>query len=460
MAFVVARPRVLFPWVALCASLTPGCGDGADTIATPVANNDPVAEPGVGTPNVELMTPPAQADPMQGPLPTMDDMADSVVQPTPPEVAPVPEAEPELDDDLSDQPPPAALMPPGDDSMMPEGPMIAEPAPEPASPAAVNCTGIDDAGFELCEAGDDFCTAVFSGGQGCDAVCAAAGLSCVEAWEDLTNQCSADTNLGMVDCNSGHMSDYCVCAADGEAPSTTPDQGPRPEPEPESQPEPEQPDIGPKSCGCDPPAGESGSQVSSTIVVGSGQVYDGECKIFRANPGSLGDGSQAEGQSPVFRVNAGGTLRNVVLGASAADGIHVYGNATLENVHWLDIGEDALTIKESGTVNIDCGSAQDGEDKVFQINAAAEIHISNFTARNAGKFMRQNGGTTFQMDVFIDHCDISDMDEVIFRTDSGSSHVTLTNTRYSRLGKGLFMFGSNVVNGDSGQSTVSNNMQY
>jgi pectate lyase C len=96
----------------------------------------------------------------------------------------------------------------------------------------------------------------------------------------------------------------------------------------------------------------------------------------------------------------------VVLGASAADGIHLYGDVTLENIHWLDIGEDAMTVKESGTVYLNCGSAANGDDKVFQVNAAAEIHISNFTARNAGKFMRQNGGTTFTMNVFIDHCDI------------------------------------------------------
>ena len=133
---------------------------------------------------------------------------------------------------------------------------------------------------------------------------------------------------------------------------------------------------------------------------------------------------------------------------------------TLENVHWLDIGEDALTIKESGTVRLDCGSARDGDDKVFQVNAAAEFHISNFTASNAGKFMRQNGGTDFEVRVFIDHCDISRMDEVIFRTDSSSSHVTLTNTRYSQLGDGLFMFGDQVQNGNSNQSTVSNNQQY
>ncbi len=219
------------------------------------------------------------------------------------------------------------------------------------------------------------------------------------------------------------------------------------------------PNVGPGPCGCETTAGEWGT-VNETIVVGSGQVYDGECKIYRANPSTLGPGDQSEDQSPVFRINDGGTLRNVVLGASAADGIHLYGDVTLENIHWLDIGEDAMTVKQSGTVHLNCGSAANGDDKVFQVNAAAEIYISNFTARNAGKFMRQNGDTTFTMNVFIDHCDISDMDECVYRTDSTSSHVTFTNSRYRGIGDALFIFGSSEVNGNSGQSTVSNLQAY
>jgi len=188
-------------------------------------------------------------------------------------------------------------------------------------------------------------------------------------------------------------------------------------------------------------------------------VYDGACKIFRADPDELGDGSQAEGQQPLFEVN-GGTLRNVVIGASGADGIHVTGNATLENVHWQDVGEDALTVEGSGTVTINCGSAASAADKMIQINAASTLRISNFTAKNAGKFVRQNGSTTFKTEVFIDHSDISGMSESIFRTDSTTSRVTFTNSRYSNIGDNLFIFGTTGVDGNSGQSTVSNIDEY
>ena len=104
--------------------------------------------------------------------------------------------------------------------------------------------------------------------------------------------------------------------------------------------------------------------------------------------------------------------------------------------------------------HLDGGSARNGSDKVFQINAASTFRVSNFTASGAGKFIRQNGGTTFRVDVYIDRCDISDMDEAIFRTDSNTSTVHMTNTRYSNIGDALFI-GVNAAN-----ITQQNNTEY
>jgi hypothetical protein len=196
------------------------------------------------------------------------------------------------------------------------------------------------------------------------------------------------------------------------------------------------PDAG--NPGTDAAIGEGGT-VRVTIVVASGETFDGGNKRYVADPDTLGDGSQSENQQPVFRLEDGARLINVVLGSPAADGIHTYGDVTLENIVWEDVGEDALAIKESGTVVLDGGSASNGEDKIFQINAASTFRVSNFIARNAGKFIRQNGGTTFRVDVFIDACDISNMDEAIFRTDSSTSTVSMTNTRYSSIGDELFI---------------------
>jgi len=356
----------------------------------------------------------------------------------------------------------------------------------PAQP--VDCAAIAaHVDWELCDSGADFCAAVFKDGAGCSAVCAAVGLACAEAWEDAEDSCAPDMSRAALGCasDSGHESDYCVCQGPGAATSqgstaaasssssdgsggttgssSTSSDGSGAASSTSSDTTASASTAtasattsggtgGGTNPGCEDVNGDAGT-VDSTIVVESGQTFDGECRRYRAGS-ALGDGSQDENQDPVFRVEDGGRLINVVLGSPAADGIHTYGDVTLENIVWEDIGEDAMTIKESGTVVLDGGGAFNGEDKVFQINAASTFRVSNFTARSAGKFIRQNGDTTFRVDVFIDRCDISQMDEAIFRTDSSSSTVSMTNTRYSDIGDALF------IGVSEGNITTSGNTEY
>jgi len=172
--------------------------------------------------------------------------------------------------------------------------------------------------------------------------------------------------------------------------------------------------------------------VSSTIRISSG-TYDGGCKVFTATS-ALGDGSQKEGQKPVFIVEGGATLKNVILGSNAADGIHFYGSANIENIRWTNVGEDAMTVKESGTINIKNISAFEGSDKFFQVNAASTININNCVVDKMGKYLRQNGGTTFAVNVALSNCQISNMGEGIFRTDSSNSTARITNSRLRNAG--------------------------
>jgi pectate lyase C len=178
----------------------------------------------------------------------------------------------------------------------------------------------------------------------------------------------------------------------------------------------------------------SGAQttVNATILVTSG-TYDGGCQRFNAGSG-LGDGSQSEGQDPVFRVENGATLRNIVIGTNGADGIHTYNGATLDNIYWMNVGEDAMTIKSSGTTNVRNIEGYDADDKFFQINAASTLNVSNCIIHRAGKALRQNGGTTFRIDVTFDRCDLNTLDEGVFRTDSSSSNARLTNSRLHDAG--------------------------
>ncbi len=172
--------------------------------------------------------------------------------------------------------------------------------------------------------------------------------------------------------------------------------------------------------------------ITATIRVTSG-TYDGGCRTFNPS-GALGDGSQEEGQDPAFRVENGATLRNAILGNNGVDGVHFYNGGNLQNFRWTNVGEDAFTIKSSGTVNVSGVTGVNSEDKFAQVNAASTLNVSNCIVDNAGKFLRQNGGTTFRVDVTVDRCRISNMGEGIFRTDSSSSTARLTNSQLRNSG--------------------------
>lgn len=127
-------------------------------------------------------------------------------------------------------------------------------------------------------------------------------------------------------------------------------------------------------------------------------------------------------------------MKNVIIGRPGVDGIHLYNSATIENVTWEDVGEDAMTVKSAGNYTVRNISGYNGEDKFFQINAACTFNVTNAIIHNMGKALRQNGGTYFKIDVTFDQCEIQDMDEGIFRSDSYSSTARITNSRLRNAG--------------------------
>ena len=143
--------------------------------------------------------------------------------------------------------------------------------------------------------------------------------------------------------------------------------------------------------GCEMPLNTQTVQLAATQVVAAGTVFDGQNKVY-----NLSGGGNAEGQPPLFLVKEGGTVRNVIIGPLAADGIHCEGNCTVNRVWWTDVGEDAATaLGPAGTVmNISCGSAQSASDKTFQFNGRGEMRISNFYVANVGKLVRTCGDCT------------------------------------------------------------------
>jgi pectate lyase C len=195
-------------------------------------------------------------------------------------------------------------------------------------------------------------------------------------------------------------------------------------------------------------------EVNATIDVAGGQTFDGHCQRYSAGSSLVASASSARDDTPMFRLEAGARLQNVVLDASEVDGVHTYGDAQLSNIVWEQIGDDALTTEAMGTVTVAGGSAAHAPNAVFQLNAAGTLRLSNFRATDAGKLIRQNNAATYRVDVFIDRCDISAMTESIFRTDSSTSTVTMTNTRYSMIAGELFL-GVNPAN-----ITLMDNTEY
>jgi hypothetical protein len=121
--------------------------------------------------------------------------------------------------------------------------------------------------------------------------------------------------------------------------------------------------------------------------------FDGKGARF-IGTGNLGSTSQGEGQDPLFIVKAGGSLKNVILGAPAADGVHCEGSCTIENVWWEDVGEDAITLLGSSSSNvyrISNSGARKAADKVIQHNGGGTVYVKNFLVEDFGKLYRSCG---------------------------------------------------------------------
>ena len=172
--------------------------------------------------------------------------------------------------------------------------------------------------------------------------------------------------------------------------------------------------------------------ITQTIVVKAGQTYDGGGNTIIAS--GMGDGSQAENQKPIFRLENGATLKNVKIGAPGCDGVHVYGNATLENVQWLDVGEDAMTLKSKGTVTLNNCVAQSAYDKMLQINADGTIILNNFRATTFGKVLRTNGSGQYAVTVTINGGTFSGGTNIV-RTESVNLRVRYRNISTSNVTK-------------------------
>ena len=144
--------------------------------------------------------------------------------------------------------------------------------------------------------------------------------------------------------------------------------------------------------------GDAGLPNGTISVSGT---FDGGMKRYCC----IGDGGQSESQDPVFELAPGATIKNVIIGAPAGDGIHCLGNCTIQNVWWEDVGEDAATFLGGTDYYVIGGGARSASDKVFQHNGPGTVHITGFYAENVGKLYRACGNcsTSYQRHVIIDN---------------------------------------------------------
>jgi pectate lyase C len=165
--------------------------------------------------------------------------------------------------------------------------------------------------------------------------------------------------------------------------------------------------------------------ITSTIVIAAGATYDGGGNTIKAS--GMGDGGQGESQSAFFRLGANSWLKNVKLAAPGVDGCHFYGNGTMNEVTWQDVGEDQFTEKTAGNCWVSGGSAVNGADKFGQCNAAGSLTLYFHTQTNGLKNIRQNGGTTYTCNFYYDNNTANQTKEAVGRTDSSTTRFGQRN---------------------------------
>ncbi|MEU0562263.1 pectate lyase [Dactylosporangium sp. NPDC006015] len=190
------------------------------------------------------------------------------------------------------------------------------------------------------------------------------------------------------------------------------------------------------------------ASVSGTIPVSG--TLDGGMKRYCC----IGDGGQSESQDPMFELANGATIKNVIIGAPAGDGIHCLGTCTIQNVWWEDVGEDAATFLGTGggTSYVIGGGAKSASDKVFQHNGNGTVNISGFYVENAGKLYRACGNCTnsYQRNVVVSNITVKSTKVIAgINTNWGdtarfsritvvgdSSHKTIICDKYKGVPKG------------------------
>jgi pectate lyase len=301
--------------------------------------------------------------------------------------------------------------------------------------APVDCGAIAaNPSWKLCASTSASCSAVFSDGAGCAAVCASVGLVCSEVHEDLTGACAPDTSKPALSCSAptGHQSDYCVCRPSACAPS-----------------------CAGKPCGADDGCGGScGCPAGQTCTNGScGPGVAEDCTKYPFKAETLlaervGYGRNATGGDPqkVYHVK------------TLADGGAGSLRAALESTepYWIVFDVSGKIVHKSGRVDVRSNKTVDGRGRdvtvegELRLTDTQNVIISDVRLTNtletpctqAGDVLlvRGKGGTDpsgyTSKNIWVHHVDLVRGGDGLFDV-RGGSLITVSWTRFAEHKKGL-----------------------
>ena len=187
-------------------------------------------------------------------------------------------------------------------------------------------------------------------------------------------------------------------------------------------------------------------QVNKPIIVKAGTTFDGQGKLFNAGSG-LNGGGTAETQLPMFILEPGASIKNLQF--KGGDGIHLLGDAKLDNVHGLQTGDDFVTVDGAENKAVDAqragisakdlpsgpakveitnSSFQNSHDKAIQINGDVDLKLNGIYADNIGQLAVTRGGYPITANVELSDATLQNIKAFTFRFDSKHSTVNISNT--------------------------------
>ncbi|KEP47638.1 putative pectate lyase [Rhizoctonia solani 123E] len=150
-----------------------------------------------------------------------------------------------------------------------------------------------------------------------------------------------------------------------------------------------------RAASCTFPKPPKTSSLTAPMIVKD--TFDGDNVRYDRGAGACSGQKEGGDKDAVFLLENGATLKNVVIGANQAEGVHCKGSCNIYNVWFEDVCEDAITLRQtSGTTNIVGGGAKNASDKVVQHNGGGTVNIDSYCVQDFGKLYRACGNCKTQ----------------------------------------------------------------